>query len=500
MKLIFFLMCILFFSWTSDGVASCPKSFSQFSTLPQRGKEWAQNLASEIIDTRGKRIWIRKREQGQSLKGLAWLNAFLMNPIATVLDRPTQGTWLTSALGYFIFVDLTAAQLDTINEKHDLEEAKKILVENKIPGTSYIWDLIQSGFLSPSEGASAILTHEERLRTWSQADREKLSPLPRVMDLSQAGVIESTEIQPLDELMKRTLTSSTQELLAHPELAEEGFPFLLFQNFKKELSTNPLFKKKKKYELELISTAFWPSARASGQSDVELGKILESKSQSKGPTQQISKLLNQHQISIGEAYRMIDELRKDPHLIEKKAAAGASIFPQGHTSPLERPDIPRFSKELDLWRVLFQDPRFHELKNSWLKDKNSEISTLSSVQLTVKGLNQILELDQKAGENLLRTETVIDLFGFPDRPANPLFTNSKNEILLLAAKKNLSAEQIINCMKPIAEFWREFHRIEAKSVREGIAPEVLIKKRQQLRTERNQRYNEILIQCSAEES
>lgn len=488
----------------SSNQNSCWNSFSQLlspSVSLEKLKSWTRKLTAEIIDTRGKRIFIKKRTQGQKLRGLAGLNAFLMNPIASTFDRPTQGTWITTALGYTLFVDFTALKLDTLNKEHDIEEAKKLLIQNQIPGAPYIWDLIQSGFLDPAQGAAAILGHEETLRDWSQQAPPRSSPLPRVLDFLEAKLIDRSEIPRLDTLMKEVLKSTTEKIKN-----SDAFTIHLFENFKNALRKDPHFKLKNKGQIELLSTAFWPRARGSQLSDIALGTLLQTQ-----PYQEILRLLDKNLISVGEAYQMAQSKLDDPGLIEKKKAQSAKLFspkalPQGTSSPADRPDIPRFSKpirwgqslltgELSRWEILWSDPRFAPLKKNWLSGQISELALLTALEASLTGLQSLIEADQAAEKFSLSDQSVGDLFGFPNTPANPLFTKSKEELLLVAAQKNLAPEQVFECMKELAEFWRSYHLSEARDVREGISSEALIQKRQSLLSQRNEQYQEIFNRC-----
>lgn len=299
-------------------------------------------------------------------------------------------------------------------------------------GARYVSEWVLSGGIDPQTGAQILSTSRD---LWNQ----KLLPLSlRIDEFQTEGLWNKTQAdlgqQVLDQLMKE---HTPKELFQNTNLLELIVKTTSYQALFESLPPTDRF-----------TLLLWPNPSITYEEHPDsywLGKFFDpnqrgdlSAPQKRG-LEALLRLyhLDQKQLSIVAVTELVAQTLSHPDVVLKKQERWQKMkVSDVDFDFLYRTDLPLFSKpivfsdlshdltlsdELDRWKLLLTDSRFHNFKVAWESGQISDFTALLQVELHIQTLSQIHKMSQSDGGKLTPAESCQLIYGSKDQPENAIF-------------------------------------------------------------------------------
>ncbi|MCM2322439.1 MAG: hypothetical protein NDJ90_04170 [Oligoflexia bacterium] len=475
-RLFFTLLLLLAFSDASfAGEDPCPGRFELLgrrvlATAREAGRALSEATRTYVSEVRRspKRLVFAPRDNQTPRKLIDLLIEVPFNPYATLLNRPTKLSLPASMALWSLLVDVALPGASEAVEDRILLHT--LSVKGELPGGDYLWSLVQSGALTPMEGAEAIETHRSKLREWEAAEAGSLL-LPRAEAFRHEAGIPEAPLRRLDAHARKVHEQGLK--------GKEAFLTL-----RQAIEDDPAFGAFPEPVREMLATYPWPLARIEGLSDVALGlRIMRAKGDT--PLARIHELLNSG-LPLGSAYRMASEAGREK-TFEKKIDSARNVLPPARLSSADRPDIPeysgkfefdrfgdgkrlRLSSELDRWRLILSDPRLAEVRSAWTKGELGDLEALRATEGWMRGLDELQALKGAAGALALDDAAIVRIFGLENpKELNPLLAEARVRVDRAVLASELDDRAALTCYRQAAGVEVEFHAEQSRWVGQGLS-------------------------------
>jgi hypothetical protein len=441
------------------------------NTTANAGKGIKQYF-QQVAASRGKRLFVKPRQQTPNRNVFKNLNGYLFNPHATLTNSTWQVTTPVSMVGYALIFEHPLAWAKKKAETGSLAMAKED--KEMLCGGEYVWDLYLNGMVDEKKIPGLFKRHDENLDRWLNNGRPE--DLPRLMRLKEVFGLSDSEALLFSDVARKTYFEALDEFKkAGGKATKEEMSFFneaILQKLMEKLNTSTEFSRFTPYQLELLSTLYQPIVplKDTKRDDVELTKTLMELDRPE--MQRIFSLLEKG-ITIGDAMMMTSQvLDQKEALEEKKAKAQKELSPELQRVA-DRPDIPSAHKEaqfkkfpggpeatvtdeVDRWKLLSTDVRMKEVYDLYKEGAVDEVKAMNYVNRAIESYNGLYTLMEKTQKSGLTSELVQNVF------KNPLMSGIKDDLEAGATQMKWSASVKAKKQKEVAGIWLEYHELVAR--------------------------------------
>jgi hypothetical protein len=388
---------------------------------------------------------------------------------------------------------------------------------SRFPGVAYVNLLNEAGLFS-----STVLDDLQQ-KTTAQIGREKAyafekdflqwtrsrgtTYLPRMSEFRKLEVIENdAQAQALNQLAFQVAgaTCSTQ---GPCKVFPKDYAEKLDMNWKAALAADPIFSKLSPEKHYLLEQYFTPNIKIGDHSDLDL------MAQALGFRKSDDRLRALKPIASSldpiSLVVMSNELLSSPENIDEKRSFWKNKVDAKGELPsfVNRPDIPAIAaietkqfdpygdgksfiplkEELSYWKLLWTDPRFHDIQRAYQSGELSELDSLQTLIERIQSYNDFFKSARTskgspATADLCKLASLrTNKSGKSDPPGNPLFTIPvENYSQAIQESRNLNAAKLQGCQIEIAEFLARLYLQDAAELAGKAEPSSLAARKKDL--------------------
>jgi hypothetical protein len=454
----------------------------------QQAKYW-----TDVWNSKGTRLIRVARENPETFNKSVLLNPFGY-PV-TLLPEIFKTNYTASAPLTFV---ASLAGLILFYEQNDNSIMSQVTTtQTKVPGADYAVSLFNQHMIAtrsklksaisastePLELRDTISQHERNILKWLEPSGS-WQDLERIRQLRKLEILKNDfDAQALSDLAKTVVQKVAKSS------SEEDFTRRLEDEWNSTLKEADFFKKRPKSDLMLFSLLFTPAVTVtlkhgspfgSTYSDFELlEKIYGGRDPRLAPLSVLSD--GTDPVSL---LRMGIEMIEDPELVQKKQKQWQSFAGTGSTrstpSFIRRPDFPAFARanlsfdsdgdgaspipfdsELDIWKLIWDDRRFLDIKSTF---NEGNLSELEALRLGIERTVSYNEIFKTVRSNVEQDDNeVCSLIGLgkSSQPNRLLSANVTVNADFIAKTRKLSNTQQVSCAVELARFYISYFHREA---------------------------------------
>ncbi len=521
------ILCLILESTLAraDEPDRCASRFAGFAVkaalwLPrQQARYW-----KDVWSTRGRRlILVERTPRDKFNKSVLW------DPFAYPATLPPEIFKTKFAPSAPASVVLSMPGLLLAYDWMDSQYIKEVEAEAQdTPGADYAIALntlgmsaVNSGVMEALGGSTAasdlahqLSNHRSALQRWLEPNGS-WKELERLRQLRSLGILKSdAEAEELSRIARSVIASAAKTT------KEGDFASRVNEEWEKAIQSNPYFEKRSDRDRLLMGLLFTPALNVtlargslSGKkySDIELlDRIYTSKDQRFEILRNVVA-----QADPASLIQMSLQSLEAPDVVENKEARWKAFAPDAQTgmpSFAMRPDYPVIAnsglsfvgdartarsqpiqEELDIWKIVWKDQRFSDIKSALQASKASESEALNAAINRIVSYTEINRI--KLGASGVKDRQLCDLAGLgeaKDRANSMVAANVEMVVRQLQAGQARSASQLESCGVELAEFFVGAFQAES-AVFDDAA------KFKQFAESRRSRLQEIFERCPARE-
>lgn len=451
--------------------SSMAKRFGDYvKRIPGSVKNYAKNYVADVKRTKGKRLFVKPRNQNQSRNPFKNPLGYLNNPIATIRNSSWQVTTPVSILGYSLLVDLP---LEHVTQKAHAKNMNNVQSSKaNLIGGEYVWEMMESGVISSEEVPKIFDAHDEDFDQWLNS---KLTYLPRLDELAKVLKISDTNKVAINKMARDLYLKELNALLATgTEVTDEmkvSFHEGIRQKFAEQLGAMTSLNISDPQMIELLSTAYYPVVKIEKLSDVELTyDLLKNAS---GSTREIMARMEEG-MYLSHGLYMVKQLRSKPEVINEKITQAKTELPVSMQKVAARPDLPsvlptemisqpgqapvELKDELSRWKLIAKDPRFMDVKALYEKGEMNQFQCMEYVEKAIPAYNELYKIIEQKDLSPQIIDQALE---------NPFFSSVKADLDNRADSSN--SDRVNEKKKRAVTLWLKYQEELAKNLRPDMA-------------------------------